>query len=196
MQRAIQSCGCICVLSLLQQEKDPSAIPVVGVVGPGCSTSSKSVAAISGRSEIAIVNIHLSGTQELNNHILYPYSFGILDSAEAIAKAMVSLIRIKNWTHVVLFYDDSRIYFISVVDAIRVEAANYNVNINQLPVSAHNLSPFNTVRVIFLLLGTDLLNKVLCIAYSEGYLLPVYQFVMNVDETETITSVEFEVASH
>ena len=81
--------------SLLQQEKDPSAIPVVGVVGPGCSTSSKSVAAISGRSEIAIVNIHLSGTQELNNRILYPYSFGILDSAEAIAKAMVSLIRIK-----------------------------------------------------------------------------------------------------
>ena len=82
------------------------------------------------------------------------------------------------------------------MDAIRVEAANYNVNINQLPVSAHNLSPFNTVRVIFLLLGTELLNKVLCIAYSEGYFLPVYQFVMNVDETEPITSVEFEVASH
>ena len=188
------------VSSLLQQEKDKSVIPVVGAVGPGCSTSSRSVAALSGRSEIALINVHLSGTQELNNRILYPYSFGILDSAEAIAKAMVSLIRVRNWTHVVLFYDDSRIYFISVVDAIRIEASNHSVNIKQLAISAHNLSPFNTVRneyrVIFLLLGTDLLNKVLCIAYSEDYVLPVYQFVMNVDETETLTSVEFKVASH
>ena len=184
------------VSSLLQQEKDKSVIPVVGAVGPGCSTSSRSVAALSGRSEIALINVHLSGTQELNNRILYPYSFGILDSAEAIAKAMVSLIRVKNWTHIVLFYDDSRLYYSSLTKAVQNEASLYNISMNQLAISAHNLSPFknnvrNRYRIIFLLLGTDLLNMVLCIAHNEKYVLPVYQYILDADEVETITSVTF-----
>ena len=89
--------------------------PIVGVIGPSCSLSSLSVAAISGRSEVALINIPTAGTHRLQDRTRYPYSFSILDSSRLIA---VSLAQSFNWGKVALFYDTSREYFLSIAQMI------------------------------------------------------------------------------
>ena len=50
---------------------------IVGIIGPRCSDSTKAVASLTGKSEIALINVHLGSAPELCDRSLYPYSFGI-----------------------------------------------------------------------------------------------------------------------
>lgn len=166
---------------------------IVGAVGPACSLSSLSVSALSGRSELALINVHLSGTPMLNNRNLYPYSFGILDSGELIAMALASLKELANWKKVAVFYDTSRAYHSSVAQELISEESVDLAEDIVVGISSIALSPIHLVRnkfrVIFLLVGTDLLSKILCIAHYNGYSSPTYQYVLVVDSVEAIDSV-------
>ena len=50
---------------------------IVGIIGPQCSDSTKAMASLTGKSEIALINVHLGSAPELGKRVLYPYSFGI-----------------------------------------------------------------------------------------------------------------------
>ena len=174
--------------------------PIVGVIGPPCSLAALSVAAISGRSEVALINIPTAGTHRLQDRTRYPYSFSILDSNNLLARGLVSLAQSSNWSKVALFYDASREYFLSIAQMI---SGSKDVNITSdflepVGVSRTKLSPIRSVRnrfrVIFLLAGGQVLSRILCIAYHENYIYPSNQYVIH-GVLESIVAVEFQLGS-
>ena len=177
------------------------SVSVVGVIGPVCSLSSLSVSALSSRSELALINIHFSGTRRLNDRNRYPYAFGIYDSSELIARAMVAILHRANWSRSAVIYDISREYFSSIKNVFSeiVGAELSESNHSLVGISAINLLPFhkiqNSFRVVFLLVSTDLLNKLLCIAYHSGYFSPAYQYVLNVESLSSVSAVTFKYGS-
>lgn len=100
--------------------------PIVGMVGPGCSTSTSTVASLSGRDRIALINVHIAGSLQLAERQRYPYSFGTLDSTEVFVKTILELIRDMEWNRVSALYDESRLYYYSTAVLLgkRIRAAN------------------------------------------------------------------------
>ena len=173
-----------------------SLAPIVGAVGPACSLSSRSLAPLSGRNEIAMLNVHLSHYGTQNDHTLYPYSFSSLGSLKTLANTIVLLIEQRKWTKVGIFYDDSRLTYPSLTDLINKGASERNLSIEflQVGISPNNLAPFESIenkyRIIFLLLGTNLRKMILCIAHHRSYIPPTYQFLLTI-ETFDDTPTEF-----
>ena len=169
--------------------------PIVGVIGPTCSLSSLSVAAISGRSEVALINIPTAGTHRLQDRTRYPYSFSILDSSRLIARGLVSLAQSSNWGKVALFYDTSREYFLSIAQMI---GESEELSVEPVGISRTALSPIHSVRnrfrIVFLLADGEVFNRILCIAYQENYRYPAHQYVIH-RGLESIDAVEFQLRS-
>ncbi len=169
--------------------------PIVGVIGPACSLSAVHVSSVSGRSEVALINVHLAGTVKLNDRTRYPYTFGILDSAELIALSMASLIKLAGWSKVALFFDSSREYQSSVVRQFNIISSGIeNLTYTQAPVSDVNLGPFldiaNQFRIVFLVVDLDLLSRLMCMALHAGFSHPNYQFILVVEDAESIGSAQ------
>jgi hypothetical protein len=176
--------------------------PIVGVVGPACSLSALAVGAVSGRSDIALINVHLAGTHVLQNRTQYPYSFGLIDSSDLIGRALVSLTQLAGWTDkVALFYDTSRQYSLSVSQMIgKHEAVDVTSDfLEPVGIGLEELSPViyatDKFRVIFLVVGSELLSRIMCIAYSKDFTYPTYQYVIDMDVPESVHSVHFAAGS-
>ena len=168
---------------------------IVGVVGPICSMSALSTSALSGRDEISLINIHLAGTDLLNDRNMFPYAFSLLDSVELLAKAMVFVMERANWTQVAVFYDTSRTYFTALINALEPMLSKNDTLV--IGISAIDVSPIHSIRnkyrVVYLLVDEDLLNRILCIAHVHGYSSPTYQYVLGLDQhLEAIDSIAFE----
>lgn len=164
-------------------------LPVVGVIGPACSRSTLSLANFTNHREVALINVHISAISEINDRTLFPYSFGMLDSAATTAKVMVSLLLLNSWTNVSVFYDDSRLYYTSLMEEFNREIESAEMaSAFVVGISNSNLAPINAIvrkyRIIFLLVDNELLNEALCRAYYNKYAFPTYQFVIVTDSLE------------
>ena len=71
---------------------------IVGIIGPECSDAAKAVASLTGKPEIALINVHLGSAPELADRSLYPYSFGINPSTTNRIDSMLALFAYNNWT--------------------------------------------------------------------------------------------------
>ena len=78
---------------------------IVGIIGPECSDSTKAVASLTGKSEIALINVHLGSAPELGKRVLYPYSFGINPPSSIEIDAVVALFMRNNWTRAAVLYN-------------------------------------------------------------------------------------------
>ena len=78
---------------------------IVGIVGPRCSDSTKAVASLTGRPEIALLNVHLGTAPELANRTLYPYSYGISPPTSFVVDAIVALFSYNKWTRAAVLYN-------------------------------------------------------------------------------------------
>ena len=163
---------------------------IVGIVGPGCSASALTLSPLNARDPLSLVNVHIAGSLNLFNRTKYPNSFGTLDSTQVFVKTSLALMEKNNWTRVAAFYDESRPFYYSTLLTIQDKIAPINVNSNKnssvlLFASAVYSShvPFDALkqekmRIIFLLVGPDLLGKILCLAYQKGMMYPDYQWIV------------------
>ena len=163
---------------------------VAGIIGPGCSASAHVISSLTGREPLSLLNIHIAGSLNLSNRTRYPNSFGTLDSTEVFVRASLALMKENNWTRVAAFYDESRLYYASTLFALlgEVEALNAKSNGSDSDIDVFvsavydNYIPFAALqqtkkRVIFLLVGPDLLGKIVCLAYHEKLVYPAYQWI-------------------
>ena len=87
---------------------------VAGIVGPVCSQSTVVISSLLNREDVALINIHLAGTDDLMNRNWYPYAFGAFGSVEKLAAAAVELMQQNRWYKVVTLYNDQRTYYNSM----------------------------------------------------------------------------------
>lgn len=180
-----------------------SEAPIVGMVGPGCSTSAFTVGSLSGRDRIAIINVHIAGSLLLANRSIYAYSFSTLDSTEVFVKTLLQLIQDMKWQRVSALYDESRLYYYSTAQLMeqKIREKNKARSDSQPELQYFSSAVYNThiplnvikneYRIIILFVGPDFLSRILCLALRSGMLHPVYQFIIVSRVADEINPVNF-----
>ena len=155
---------------------------IVGIVGPKCSDSAKSVAYLTGRPEIALLNVHFGSAPELANRNLYPYSYGIRPPTSVAVDAIVALFSYKKWTRASVLYNpkmlvdyNSFLLFEQKIAGIANISFTSPASPTYLPLEELRRS---YVRVIVSFLRGETLQRVLCSAYYKNMTYPRYQWIL------------------
>ncbi len=171
--------------------KEPEGA-IVGMVGPGCSASAATVGQLTGRATTSLLNIHGAGSLELANRTVYPNSYSTLASTRVFVDTLIRLFQRREWKSLMAFYDEFRLYYSSIAVELQKELRGHSQNGGSSNTSSdhvyfitaiyHTHIPLqlvrNQYRVVVLLVGPDLLSRVLCLAYHYGLRYPVYQFIV------------------
>ena len=155
---------------------------IVGIVGPRCSDSAKSVAYLTGRSEIALLNVHFGSAPELANRNLYPYSYGIRPPTSVAVDAIVALFRYKKWTRASILYNPKMLVDYNSFLLFQQKIAGI-ANISFTSPASPTYLPLEElrhsyVRVIVSFLREETLQRVLCSAYYKNMTYPRYQWIL------------------
>ena len=155
---------------------------IVGIVGPRCSDSTKAVASLTGRPEIALLNVHLGNAPELANRTLYPYSYGIRPPTSVAVDAVVALFSYNKWTRAAVLYNpdmlvdyNSFVLFQNKIMGIANLSFVSPASLTYLPLDELRNS---YVRVIVSFLRDVTLKRVLCLAYYKNMTYPGYQWIL------------------
>ena len=174
---------------------------IIGMVGPGCTTAGLLLGPLTGRDRIALINVHIAASPLLEDRLRFPYSFGTLDSSTRIVDGLIALMRSNNWEKVTVLYDESRTFFSSTQQVFEQQVSNlpgYAIEYSSAVLDTYiplNELQSTDVRIIILLVGPDFVERILCLAYHEGFLFPSYQFIV-ISETvlvNELTATEFHI---
>jgi len=168
---------------------------IVGIIGPACSASTVLVSPISGRPQIALVNIHLAATLNIENRTLQPYSFGIGGQFSIFVDAVFALMKYNNWTQVSALYQlgPLRIFlkdFLRFKQLISTKIEGGRL-LYSSPVKDDYL-PLDDVkntrtRLVFAFVNESLAHKIMCLAYRKRMFYPVYQWIIQADSVPFLT---------
>ena len=172
---------------------------VVGVVGPACSTSANVISGLSGREEVALINVHIAASTFIDRHKNW-YSFGMLDVSESFVDVLVAMVKKNKWTRIGTLYDELQSFYYSINQRFKEEISNlpeYAIHYSGALFRTH--IPFgglrkDNIRIVVVLARPNLINNLLCLAYYENFIFPTRQFII-ISETEIInklSAVEFQ----
>ena len=165
------------------QRKRNEARPILGIVGPVCSSSVALLGSLVSRDEVALLNIHMSALDTLEDRGNYPNSFGVLGSYVSLLHSAIQLIRLNNWTSVSVLYDNSILYRSSALYDIDQSLREYCM-VHEFFIPALNsyAIPFDGIRklsrIVFLFMDEVLISKVLCSAFHNDMIFPAYQYIV------------------
>ena len=158
---------------------------VLGIIGPGCSASGLFVSRITCTEErnISLISLHLGGSPLFSTEReAFPYSFSMLDSTEALANAIIRLMKLNAWSSIIVLYDESQIFFTALLEYLE-QRLGTDITIPISSLIFENHIPFDEIRhserrIILILVGPNLLSRILCIAFRNGFKYPIYQWVL------------------
>ena len=156
----------------------------LGIIGPGCSPSGLFVSNIISTDErgISLLTLHLGGSPLFTERQNFPYSFSMLDTTETVANAIIALMKRNMWNKVIVLYDESQLFFTTLLEFFE-ESLGADTSIPVSSLIFENYIPFNEIResqqrIILLLVGENLLSRILCIAFTNGFTYPTYQWML------------------
>ena len=155
---------------------------IAGIIGPSCSESAEAVGALSRRSEIALLSIHLGSSPLLVNRDLYHYSVGIEQSPNSYVAALIALVEYAQWTKVAAVYSDELLVDITLYSLFEREVRNRSVEIAFSSETSERSIPYQQLRdslsrVFIAFIRPDVATKMLCVAYHNGLVSPTYQWI-------------------
>ena len=158
--------------------------PIVGIIGPGCSTSALAVSPQNSNPKIALLNMHIAGSPLLENRTKFAYSFGVLGSSYGFVNSTVALMRKANWRRIAVLYDEERVFFRSTYQALERDLVQYVPDAKIAFTSAvyETYLPVNEIdaldiRVIFVLAGPEFARKIMCLAWHRKLVFSRNQWI-------------------
>lgn len=157
----------------------------LGIIGPGCSTTTLHMAPITGKDEVALISAHGASTPKLDTEReKYPYTFGGFSSLSSYAMALASFTEVRQWTKIAVLYDNSRVVHRTAYTEI-TEALSIHPN-TEIAFSSGIYSTYipldqiqaQFLKVIVLLAGSKLVTQTLCLSYHKGFSFPTHQFLI------------------
>ncbi len=152
---------------------------VIGIIGPSCDESSKTVNQLTNREGFSMITISY-GDGENAGTGNYSYAFGILGTPNSLSSmAIAELIKHNNWTNYAMLYtakysDISRDIISFSGFEPRYSSLMYHDTHIPLRIVKKSYS-----RVIVVLANPPTIARVLCLAYHEDMFLPDYQWVFH-----------------
>ena len=162
--------------------RDEAVKHIVGIIGPTCSESVITVSSIIGRGkQLALPNVHIASSDELEDRDKYPYSFGVVGSTFQLVDALFSLIRYNGWDKVALLYDDSRASYYAT-KRLREKFLNesFIVFFSAVYDTFFPLDSLKESEAKIIAITTTLVfaQKIMCIAKDKGMHFPNYQWII------------------
>ena len=167
---------------------------IVGIIGPACAPSTALVSPISGRPQIALVNIHLAATLNIEDRTVQPYSIGIGATFSVFVDAVFALMKQINWRQVAVLYElgPLRIFHkdfqrFKQIISTEIEGGSYfpsPVKDNFLPLEDVKN---NWTRLVFAFATQKLAHKIMCLAYHKEMIYPVYQWIVKAENLEYLS---------
>ena len=158
---------------------------IMGIIGPKCSKSDALLTPLLNQEEISLIHFHLSIVPVLQeNGIRYPYSFSTSRTLHTLVTAASELMQRNQWYDVVVLYDDLKRYFHFLYFAFEQQLSqvpNYKVVFSS-PIArflqgSNKLHRFER-RVIFLMADQEKSRHIICNAYYQEMVYPMYQWVI------------------
>ncbi len=153
--------------------------PILGIIGPTCSSSALLLGSLVRPDKINLINIHMTQSLKLENREMYPNSFGILGSTKKLIQSVLQFTRLNKWCNVSLLHDESILD--SSLDTFLEINQTRNCKINKY-FTALTYIPLTNIkrasRVVILFMTEDLVRRVMCLAYHDDMYFPAYQFLV------------------
>ena len=173
---------------------------IAGVIGPGCSASTLAVLPLLNHPDVTLINVHGAGAPLTGDRDLFRNSLGVLGASTSQATALVHLIQWTGWRRMAVLFEDTRPYFHTIFDEFsKFITSELEPNAVLIASLQGNIYPHANIRrdnyrIIIVMAGQSLTRNLLCIAYHEGMLFPMYQWILItrhlsefVDENVTLT---------
>ena len=163
----------------------------VGIVGPGCSSSTIMLSLISQMSELGLVMVHGAGSPTLQNRTEYKYLLGTLGSTMNFIRGYLSLMEKASWNQLAILYDDSRLYYLNTKRLLLQTIPDVNT-VRHISVVTQTYIPLNIIRhellrVIFIMCPLELTQRIICLANNSQMAYKDYQFVIMSHEFHELT---------
>ncbi|XP_064390016.1 gamma-aminobutyric acid type B receptor subunit 1-like [Halichondria panicea] len=172
----------------------------IGIIGPGCSSSSISVSSLTNREALSLVTVHGGGSLSLSNRINFPNSLGTLGSAEAFVTLTIKLMDMNNWHRIGILFNEFRQFYSSTAQSLHdVISSNSMLSSYLSPVYDNSYIPLSEIlqqgiRINILLTPVRTTRQVLCLALHRGIVYPAYQWIVTSNSFEDIAqNVSFEL---
>ena len=155
---------------------------VVGLVGPGCSTSALQTAQLLNRSAINLIQIHGGGSPLLEDRSEYPNSLGLLGSTQSFVDLSLALMKKTGWRNIAILFESNRVYYRSTKETF-VASLNSNVSVLFTSSVFTTFYPLDGVRsslarIVFVFTSPSHSLRIMCLAYHMGMIYPAYQWVI------------------
>ncbi len=153
--------------------------PILGIIGPTCSSSALLLGSLVGPDKINLINIHMTQSLKLENREMYPNSFGILGSTKILIQSVLQFTRLEKWCNVSLLHDESILdssldTFLEINQTRNCKMHKYFTALTYIPLT--NIK--RASRVVILFMTEDLVRRVMCLAYHDDMYFPAYQFLV------------------
>ncbi|XP_064384444.1 gamma-aminobutyric acid type B receptor subunit 1-like [Halichondria panicea] len=164
----------------------------IGIIGPGCSSSSLSVSSLTNREALSFVTVHGGGSPLLSDRINLPYSLGTLGSAEAFANVTIELMRANNWHRIGILFNEFRQFYSSTAQSLHdIISSNSTLSSYLSPVYDSTYIPLSEIiqqgiRINILFTPVRTTRQVLCLALHRGVVYPAYQWIVTSNTFEDI----------
>lgn len=169
-------------LGFVQQAFTPAGTRFVGIIGPGCSTSTDLLGRITNESELSLVLLHGGGSVDLADRVDYPYLVGTLGSTENFVKGFINLLWTSQWKRVAILYDDSRLYYLST-KRLLLKRLPSDIGLGVSSPVSFTYFPLDVIqdgllRITFILCPLELTQRIICLAKNRNMVYGNYQFVI------------------
>ena len=157
---------------------------VIGMIGPGCSTSSLQASHVMNQPEIELVQLHGGGSYLLENRTLFPNSIGVLGSTRSFVDLSLALIDQKGWRRIAILYESNRAYYSSTkelfVERVEQERKVRIVFDSSIYPTFYPLDGVRSslARIVFVFTAPSHSLRIMCLAYHMGMIYPAYQWVL------------------
>ena len=165
------------MLGFVEEAYHNESRTVVGLLGPGCSSSSIALGPVTNRSEVGLVMLHGSGSPILANRSIYYYQLGTLGSAENFINAIVYLLQ--KWDEVAVFYDESRQFYSDTKSNLVTEIhdkVKYTTPVSFLFLPLQVIRQLR-LRVVIVLCPPELTRRIICLSWDKKMTYSNYQYV-------------------
>ena len=157
---------------------------LIGIIGPGCSVASLALAPLISNDRIAIVTVHGGGSPLLSNRTSYPYALSSLGMGDSFAHIGAKLMQKSKWNQVGVLFDDSRIFYSSILRKFEEILRSIDANIGFLSPVYDTFIPLGVIineglRINFLFTPVETTQQVLCLAMHRGMVSPAYQWTVS-----------------
>ena len=171
---------------------------IVGIIGPGCSEATLSIAPLISDDRLSLLQIAPTATSPTLTDIgLFPNTFRPIVSALGVVDTYVELIKQKNYGHVGALYEAQRpfqttvyTHFEAALEREGIQLTSFGLFDAQIPVTEFRFK----VRIIFVFAGSGFARNLLCFALNQGMIYPDYQFIFsNRRPSNFLQNISFDV---